>query len=175
MVRVVAITVFFLLSTAFYAFFAPFLGKYLYEYVAIAVYSCLALSVFILYVRCTAIDPADPGILINFEGASIYKAHGNEGSLEEPGKIGLKTEEKTGKHNSTTCSSIGCFFCALLVKEDCRKDEDVTEQQTSNDEALFCTLCNAEVKNSYSSSCHVAIGRLAFGLEKLIMLVSSPP
>ncbi|XP_038972438.1 probable protein S-acyltransferase 19 isoform X2 [Phoenix dactylifera] len=102
-----------------------------------------ALSVFILYVRCTAIDPADPGILINFEGASIYKA---QSSLEEPSKIGLKAEEKTGEHKSTTCHSIGCFFCALLVKEDCCKDEDITEQQASSDEALFCTLCNAEVR-----------------------------
>ncbi|KAJ0669374.1 putative protein S-acyltransferase [Helianthus annuus] len=61
---VVAITVFFLLSLGFYAFFSPFLGKEIYEHVAIRVYSFLALSVFVLYVRCTAIDPADPGILI---------------------------------------------------------------------------------------------------------------
>nr|GFB33719.1 protein S-acyltransferase 21-like [Tanacetum cinerariifolium] len=33
---VVAITVFFLLSVAFYAFFSPFLGKDIYEHVAIA-------------------------------------------------------------------------------------------------------------------------------------------
>lgn len=39
--QVVAITVFFLLSIAFYAFFAPFLGKDIYEYVAIGVYSLL--------------------------------------------------------------------------------------------------------------------------------------
>lgn len=37
--QVVAITVYFLLVVAFYAFFSPFLGKDLYEYVAIAVYS----------------------------------------------------------------------------------------------------------------------------------------
>jgi palmitoyltransferase len=35
----VAVTVFFLLSVAFYSFFAPFLGKDIYEYVAIGVYS----------------------------------------------------------------------------------------------------------------------------------------
>lgn len=37
--QVVAITVFFMLSIAYYAFFAPFLGKDVYEYVAIGVYS----------------------------------------------------------------------------------------------------------------------------------------
>jgi palmitoyltransferase len=39
--QIVAITVFFVLSVAFYAFFAPFLGKVIYEYVAIGVYSVL--------------------------------------------------------------------------------------------------------------------------------------
>jgi hypothetical protein len=38
-----------------------------FQNIALGVYSFLALSVFILYVRCTAIDPADPGILINIE------------------------------------------------------------------------------------------------------------
>jgi len=33
-----------------------------------------ALSVLILYVRCTAIDPADPGILINCDGGPAYKS-----------------------------------------------------------------------------------------------------
>lgn len=99
--QVVAITVFFLLSVAFYAFFAPFLGKDIYEYIAIGIYSSLvsviwssiffwnckmfsalncatffqALSVFILYVRCTAIDPADPGILIEADKMSPYTSH----------------------------------------------------------------------------------------------------
>lgn len=39
--QVVAITVFFLLTVAYYAFFAPFLGNKLYEYIAIGVYSFL--------------------------------------------------------------------------------------------------------------------------------------
>lgn len=39
--QVIAITVYFLLSIAFYAFFAPFLGQDLYEDVATGVYSLL--------------------------------------------------------------------------------------------------------------------------------------
>lgn len=34
-----------------------------------------ALSVFVLYVRCTAIDPADPGILIEADKMSAYTSH----------------------------------------------------------------------------------------------------
>lgn len=111
--QVVAITVFFLLSVAYYAFFAPFLGKDIYEYVAFGVYSILvsaitsiyfsvvlktsllaflvtilmldfhfqALSVLILYARCTAIDPSDPGILHDSDKTSAYKSH-NEIDLQ---------------------------------------------------------------------------------------------
>lgn len=31
------------------------------------------------------------------------------------------------------------------MKEDCRKDEDHQEESNGEEEALFCTLCNAEV------------------------------
>ncbi|WOL16836.1 hypothetical protein Cni_G25624 [Canna indica] len=143
--QVVAITVFFLLSIAFYAFFAPFLGKDLYEYVAIGVYSFLALCVFILYVRCTAIDPADPGILIGYNETAAYISERDGGALEEPTRTKLKTYGENVRPKSLKCSDIGCFFCSILAKEDCRKDDDNTEQQANNDDALFCTLCNAEV------------------------------
>ncbi|KAA8537385.1 hypothetical protein F0562_026928 [Nyssa sinensis] len=113
--QVVAITVFFLLSVAFYAFFAPFLGKDIYEYVAIGVYSFLALSVFILYVRCTGIDPADPGILIEADKTSAYRLHsgidlpGNASSIEEPGKV------KIFCSNNLERKKMLCFaHCAML-------------------------------------------------------------
>ena len=45
-----------------------------------------ALAVFILYVRCTAIDPADPGILIEPDKISTYKSH-NE--IDMPGECSV--------------------------------------------------------------------------------------
>ncbi|KAJ7966993.1 S-acyltransferase [Quillaja saponaria] len=149
--QVVAITVFFLLSVAYYAFFAPFLGGSIYEYVAIGVYSFLALSVFILYVRCTAIDPADPGILIESDRTSLYKSHIDQES-SDPSKIGLKDCETSGQHDSNWCSKLGGFFCGFLFKEDCRENEDVLLHQSGGEEALFCTLCNAEVRK-FSKHC----------------------
>ncbi|XVF32030.1 hypothetical protein REPUB_Repub17cG0046400 [Reevesia pubescens] len=88
--KVVAITVFCLLVVAFYAFFAPFLGGRIWEYALVATYSLVfknitiesyvttiilgmamqALLVFILYVRCIAINPADPGIMSKFNGGT---------------------------------------------------------------------------------------------------------
>ncbi|KAJ7559699.1 hypothetical protein O6H91_04G097200 [Diphasiastrum complanatum] len=71
--QVVAITVFFSLAIAFYVFLAPFLGRDALEYGAIALYSPVAFAVFLLYIRCTAIDPADPGIFTSDEQNSLSK------------------------------------------------------------------------------------------------------
>ncbi|KAI3465469.1 hypothetical protein Pfo_022132 [Paulownia fortunei] len=156
--QVVAITVFFLLSVAFYAFFAPFLGKDIYEYLATGIYSFLAFCVFILYVRCTAIDPADPGILIEADKTSAYTSHigtelpGNLSTTEEPTKVGLKNGGKSSRHDTGCCSKLGGCLCGFLVKEDCRKDDDHLQEQNCEEDALFCTLCNAEVRK-FSKHC----------------------
>ncbi|KAH6799826.1 DHHC-type zinc finger family protein [Perilla frutescens var. hirtella] len=156
--QVVAITVFFLLSVAFYAFFAPFLGKDIYEYIALGVYSFLALSVFILYVRCTAIDPADPGILIEADKISVHTSHvgtemtGTLSATEEPSKVGLKHEGESYEKGSGCCANVGCCLCYCLVKEDCRKDDDYLQEENGEEDALFCTLCNAEVRK-FSKHC----------------------
>ncbi|XP_009408261.2 probable protein S-acyltransferase 19 isoform X2 [Musa acuminata AAA Group] len=134
--QVVAITVFFLLVVAFYAFFAPFLGKHIFEYVAIAIYTPVAVAVFILYVRCTRINPADPGIMSKF---------GNNSKNQQSDQTGLPGKQ------SSSCCSFGGFMCALFIKEDCRKLEE-TDQQAGGEDALFCTLCNAEV-HRYSKHC----------------------
>lgn len=148
--QVVAITVFFLLCVAFYAFFAPFLGKDIYKLWAIGVYSFLALSVFVLYVRCTAIDPADPGILIEPD-TSTYNSNHATNLSGEPGKEELRYGEKSAKYTSSSCSKVG-LFCGCFVKADCRKDEEDLQQQLEEQNAVFCTLCNAEVRN-FSKHC----------------------
>ncbi|KAL3618391.1 hypothetical protein CASFOL_038712 [Castilleja foliolosa] len=158
--QVVAITVFCLLSVAFYAFFAPFLGNHLYEYLATGIYSFLAFIVLILYVRCTAIDPADPGILVEAQNSSACNTphagaelSGNLSATEEPTKLGLKNGSKTYRHNDTGwCSKLGGCLCFFIVMPDCRKGEDKLPEQTGEEEAFFCTLCNAEVRK-FSKHC----------------------
>uniref|UniRef100_A0A1D1YSQ8 S-acyltransferase n=1 Tax=Anthurium amnicola TaxID=1678845 RepID=A0A1D1YSQ8_9ARAE len=185
--QVVAITVFFLLVVAFYAFFAPFLGKRIFEYVSIAVYTPVALAVFILYVRCTRINPADPGIMAKFDEESINMPKNNLGphSVNLPANFG---SVETGTHSSPLsacrssvggqssrkdaagiasridipigrlrkrshcCCYIGALFYVLFVKDDCRKQEEATDPQVAGEDALFCTLCNAEVQK-YSKHC----------------------
>ncbi|MQL93958.1 hypothetical protein Taro_026610 [Colocasia esculenta] len=169
--QVIAITVYFLLSIAFYAFFAPFLGKDLYERVAMGVYSSLVLSVFILYVRCTAIDPVDPGILIAPHPASAYKsinkAQSGDWPHAEPVETASRAEALSAQYKPGTCGVICGFCCGCLVKEDCHRDEDSGQQQANCEEALFCTLCNAEVGHrvpglGFQRQCNSA-GHLGFG------------
>lgn len=185
--QVVAITVFFLLVVAFYAFFSPFLGKRIFEYVAIAVYTPVALAVFILYVRCTRINPADPGIMAKFDeglinmpkskfGPHSVNLPANFGNVETGTQSsplsacrssvgGLSSRKDAAgvasridipigspKRRSHCCCFIGALFYILFVKSDCRKQEEATDQQIAGEDALFCTLCNAEVRK-YSKHC----------------------
>lgn len=133
---------------------------------------CLqALIVFVLYVRCTAINPADPGIMSKFErGANrgndlpatkdISRKFDETGSqLQSSPSVASRTS--TLPANSSVKGSVGdaqrverargksCFnplaiCCGVFVYEDCRSEE-TDEQQGDREEALFCTLCNAEV------------------------------
>lgn len=159
--QVVAITVFFLLATAFNVFLAPFLGNAAVEVAAIAVYSFVALAVFILYVRCTAINPADPGI-----SGSKWKYLSKEGTghsreLSTSGNSPAIVQHPNSALNSNVERSFsgvkqsGCLpACKLgwLVKGDnCRKD-GVEQQSTADEDVLFCTLCNAEVRK-FSKHC----------------------
>lgn len=154
--QIVAITVYFLLTIAYYAFFAPFVAKdTFYEYLAIGSYTFLALGVLILYARCTAIDPADPGILIEPDRTARSQCEtslpGNASSIEEPCKPGIGIGDRSDATPSL-CTKIGGIFCFCLVREDCREDEEVVQQSSGEEEALFCTLCNAEVRK-FSKHC----------------------
>ncbi|XP_031375910.1 probable protein S-acyltransferase 19, partial [Punica granatum] len=181
---VVAITVFCLLGVAFYAFFAPFLGGRIWEYVLVGTYSPVALLVFILYVRCTAINPADPGILSKFDKKLTQKSNQNNalsekdlsGRFEEDGATNSPSSASRSARLATNSSlkgstggsqkiditgepvlrksscSFGGIFCALFVHEDCRKQDAIVGQQGGGEDALFCTLCNAEVRK-FSKHC----------------------
>ncbi|XP_022759095.1 probable protein S-acyltransferase 19 isoform X2 [Durio zibethinus] len=138
--------------------------------------------VFILYVRSTAINPADPGIMSKFNGGTnnFDRKHGlsvkdlprkfdefgsglhSSPSTVSRSSIGAANSSKKGSVGDTgtvvapaqsgtrkSCC-IGGIFCAIFVHEDCRKQEGAAEQ--GSEDALFCTLCNAEVRK-FSKHC----------------------
>uniref|UniRef100_A0A0D3H342 S-acyltransferase n=1 Tax=Oryza barthii TaxID=65489 RepID=A0A0D3H342_9ORYZ len=175
--QIIAITVFFLLVVAFYAFFAPFLGKQVLEYIAFGIYTPVAFVVFILYIRCTSINPADPGIMSKFQNGFRNAPTSGTGlqdtNLPGRGDVATGTNSPTstfkssldGRSNhaglaagdgnnlssqpprSSSCSLVGGLICALFVEEDCRTLVD-SEHQADGEDALFCTLCNAEWLNN---------------------------
>lgn len=184
--QVVAITVFCLLAVAFYAFFSPFLGGRFWEYASIAVYSPVALLVFVLYVRSTAINPADPGIMSKFDSGKMndtnskhgFSARNRSGKFDElsndarsslssasrtsiaAAKSIKKGQQEAGRlgnevvslTRSSSCCKIGGVFCFLFVHEDCRNEDGAAEEEGTGEDALFCTLCNAEVRK-FSKHC----------------------
>ncbi|XP_016572703.1 probable protein S-acyltransferase 19 isoform X2 [Capsicum annuum] len=184
--QVVAITVFCLLVVAFYAFFSPFLGGRFWEYASIAAYSPVALLVFVLYVRSTAINPADPGIMSKFDSGRMNDTNSKHGLSvrDRPGKFDelsndahsslssasrssiaaansiKKGQQEAGRLDNEVVSlprkssfcKIGGVFCFLFVHEDCREKDGTAEEEGTGEDALFCTLCHAEVRK-FSKHC----------------------
>ncbi|XP_010466486.1 PREDICTED: probable protein S-acyltransferase 20 [Camelina sativa] len=176
--QVIAITVFCLLVVAYYAFFAPFVGGRIWEYVLIGVYSPVAILVFVLYVRCTAINPADPRIMSIFDsgligdhmGRALSRDFDETGSQLQAspsvvsrssnfaanssvkGSLGEGDAQRVESVPRKSCYNPLAIFCLVFVLDDCRRKEETAEQQGSSEEALFCTLCNSEVRK-FSKHC----------------------
>nr|CAD1820554.1 unnamed protein product [Ananas comosus var. bracteatus] len=91
------------------------------EYAAMAVYTPVALAVFILYVRCTRINPADPGIMSKFDDelinvpANIPKSN--------PGLQAINLPDKDDTISGTNSPSITCR--SSLDGRNSRKDSAV--------------------------------------------------
>ncbi|KAG0593250.1 hypothetical protein KC19_1G315600 [Ceratodon purpureus] len=171
--QVVAITVYFLLATAFYVFLAPFLWIGGLESAAFALYSPLFITVLLLYMRCSAINPADPGVLKNQplskhdENSSFSQISGDVtpgtssvlSALQSDGEYDRKSSHAEqvrvgwGK-TPGLCSFTGlCMLsCGWLVQDDFCYNEAKYEHPVPEEDILFCTLCNAEVRK-YSKHC----------------------
>ncbi|KAE9454825.1 hypothetical protein C3L33_13271, partial [Rhododendron williamsianum] len=134
--EVVAITVYCLLVVAFYAFFAPFLGGRIWEYALVAFYSPVALLVFVLYVRATAINPADPGIMFKF-GGEIMNVRNSK--LELPTKSGNFDELGTGTHSSPSSASRSSLSRVNSSRKGSIVEERRTEMQFETpSKSAFC-------------------------------------
>ena len=157
----------------FYMFLLPFVGTITLKNVIIGLYSAVvsylepnqyfsilnsvynlilalfqAFVVFVLYIRCAAIDPSDPGILASVsktkksgfvetnvpekQAISSNKVHDVESPMLTVKQI-LKKEKQ---------------WCTLLclVEDDICQRNHIENQLTAEGNTLFCTLCNAEVR-----------------------------
>ncbi|XP_024378493.1 protein S-acyltransferase 21 [Physcomitrium patens] len=178
--QVAAITLYFLLAIAYYIFIAPFLWLNGLVIAAYAVYSPLAFVVFVLYVRCTAIDPADPGVIISQKHRKQYvkdtpesleivpEPSGNGSSLHTSNPPSMAPSVKENEHKDVSmeegeaqthrsprkcsCAGLcGLLFGWMLASDDCCRSSD-SQQPEAENEILICTLCKAEV-HKFSKHC----------------------
>ncbi|XP_022856484.1 probable protein S-acyltransferase 22 [Olea europaea var. sylvestris] len=181
--QVVAVAVFLALGFAFYVFFAPFVGRQLFQYILMGIYTPLIICVFSLYIWCAAADPADPGVFRSKKylkiPASIKHVRLNESKLgaestssiqdataatpgervfDKSNKIIDKRSEciENDKENMSS-HQISCFMAMLTLLPCayvCNSNEESSELQMSEDGMFYCSLCEVEVFK-YSKHCRV--------------------
>ncbi|WOK95212.1 hypothetical protein Cni_G03919 [Canna indica] len=155
----VGIVVFCFLVASFYVFLGPFLGNKILKNTILSLFSFTAISVAVLYTRCTAIDPSDK------TSANKRKRAKSRGRLPKLNykfilwqvllRFFRKVEKKILKccirrkyldswHGNIQMEPLLSF--PLVFLDDAttpdRKDEDIT----------FCTVCDFEVKK-HSKHC----------------------
>ncbi|XP_011017951.1 PREDICTED: probable protein S-acyltransferase 22 [Populus euphratica] len=182
--QVVAVAVFLALGFAFYVFFAPFVGKKLFQYIAMGIYTPLITCAFGLYIWCAAADPADPGVfrskkylkipdsekhnpqkdskLGGGSTSSIHDANastvvGNSLEKEVVGAESTKKEPKT-QIDKLSSGNSSCFqlvfFPCAFICNHCSSSDESSELQMSEDGMFYCSLCEVEVFK-YSKHCRV--------------------
>ncbi|KAJ6910301.1 protein S-acyltransferase 22 [Populus alba x Populus x berolinensis] len=182
--QVVAVAVFLALGFAFYVFFAPFVGRKLFQYIAMGIYTPLITCAFGLYIWCAAADPADPGVfrskkylkipdsekhnpqkdskLGGGSTSSILDANastvvGNSLEKEVVGAESTKKEPKT-QIDKVSSGNSSCFqwvfFPCAFICNHCSSSDESSELQMSEDGMFYCSLCEVEVFK-YSKHCRV--------------------
>ncbi|KAK4780850.1 hypothetical protein SAY87_016956 [Trapa incisa] len=182
--QVVAVAVFLALGFAFYVFFAPFVGKKMFQYVVMGIYTPLILCVFGLYIWCAAADPADPGVFRSknyieapesvkqFQSKDMKLGGDSTSSIQDVNSaaIGGKALEAHAaaseakesspeiKKNITSSRTSSCSLWVLspcyLICKCCGQGEEASDHQGSEDGMFYCSLCEVEVFK-YSKHCRV--------------------
>ncbi|KAI8527561.1 hypothetical protein RHMOL_Rhmol12G0084500 [Rhododendron molle] len=98
--QVVAVAVFLALGFSYYVFFAPFVGKKLFQYIAIGLYTPLILCAFSLYIWCAAADPADSGVFKSKKYLKISDSK-QHAQLKESKLVGESTSSKQDMNAAT--------------------------------------------------------------------------
>lgn len=104
--QVVAVAVFLALGFAYYVFFAPFVGKKLFQYIAMGLYTPLILCVFGLYIWCAAADPADLGVFKSKKYLNIPQT--KKLSQNQKSKHGRESTSSLQNDDSATAGGKSC-------------------------------------------------------------------
>ncbi|KAL3628243.1 hypothetical protein CASFOL_027289 [Castilleja foliolosa] len=165
--QVIAITVFCLLVVAFYAFFAPFLGGRIWEYVLIGAtgpihqWYALRFSFFMFDLLQNSIGP---GLSRKFDEVSngnhscASSASGSSFAGANSSKKGSVGSVKSNlqvisPRRRSICPFFRAIFWGIFVHEDCHKQDEANDPEGAGEDALFCPLCNAEVGHYHLRIC----------------------
>ncbi|XP_057482228.1 probable protein S-acyltransferase 22 isoform X1 [Actinidia eriantha] len=138
--QVVAVAVFLALGFAFYVFFAPFVGRKLFQYIAIGLYTPLILCVFCLYIWCAAADPADPGV---FKSKKYLK-------IPDSKKHARLKESKLGGDSTSSILDANAATIGGKPIDKSTKDMDAAAED-------YAIETEKKNESSYPSSCCVAL------------------
>ncbi|XP_027346241.1 probable protein S-acyltransferase 22 [Abrus precatorius] len=183
--QVVAVAVFLALGFAFYVFFAPFVGKKMYQYIVIGLYTPLITSVFGLYIWCAAADPADPGVfkskkylkisdgkkLVGLKNSklgedstsSMHEANASTVGANSVDKEALGTEgmkksasDLEGKSSSSSCSSCFLLVCSPCAYIcSCSSSSEETSDKQISEDGMFYCSLCEVEVFKYSKHCRV--------------------
>ncbi|KAK6931288.1 Palmitoyltransferase, DHHC domain [Dillenia turbinata] len=138
--QVVAVAVFLALGFAFYVFFAPFVGRKLFQWIVMGVYTPLIACVFGLYIWCAAADPADLGV---FKCKKYLKIPDNvKNSRPKDCKLGGESTSSIQDAN------------AAAIREKTRDRKTLSMDATTDD---LGTEVEEKNPSSKSSSCFMAL------------------
>lgn len=152
LLQMVGIAIYLVMVLAFYLFLGLFLGNNVLETTAITIFSCVAFSVMVLFLRCSAIDPIDKSSLKK----SGTKFSGNYSGQKKVQVLlvqlvvrYVKKMEKKILHSyirrrytdpwKTPAEMESCLPPILINNEG-------ISPGLAEDDVIFCNLCNKKVK-----------------------------
>jgi hypothetical protein len=105
-------------------------------------------AVFVLYIACTWIDPADPGVHLSQEKYNSKKEETGSGTDEQSAGEGRRSiqailevpEEGHDAHEAAEKSALG-----QLVDKSCCKSHEDPDKKSPDEPGLYCSICDADV------------------------------
>ncbi|KAF7828014.1 putative protein S-acyltransferase 22 [Senna tora] len=141
--QVVAVAVFVALGFAFYVFFAPFVGKKMFQYIVMGLYTPLITCVVGLYIWCAAADPADPGV---FKSKKYLKIPDSKRHAEQKdSKLGGQSTSSMQDANASTVEAKSVDKEALSTEASLKDTAISVEKNASSSRSsclmLICSPC----------------------------------
>ncbi|KAF2299145.1 hypothetical protein GH714_030786 [Hevea brasiliensis] len=96
------------IGVCFLCVFAPFVGKKLFQYIVMGIYTPLITCVFGLYIWCAAADPADPGVFRSKKYLNI--PHDRKHAQQKDSKLGVGGESTSSRHDANASTVAGKYL-----------------------------------------------------------------